>query len=277
MWHEAWPKILKRSSKINGEGIYPAHKYDVTRLIFRLSDTYRAIGDGEGLLDTIEQVINAGFELTSSTWERVIRALADLGQWERAMYFCETMLMPTWRGWNPRKAPLEKRRENMNPRVLQPSQSAVLSLQKEWLETRRLAAWSAEVTRKLADMKQRYPMLHHAFTTSDYSDAHGPWIFSGDVDLAKAISQLLTPLSTEELRAMEKALKQQLKRDSASGNSPFHMLGSDMTSTQALQRKELKQLKAVLRETLSDRSKASSPAKIEADDQKPQNILGTRL
>lgn len=263
LWHEAWPKILKRCSVVQGDSretssIYPAHQYDVTRVVFRLAATYKAMGDGEGLLDCIEKVVYAGFKLTSSTWDRVIRGLAVLGRWERGMYFCETILMPGWRGWNPKKQPLEERRAALNPRMLQPTPQAILALQKEWLETRRLAVWSADVARKLVDMEQRYPMLHHAFITSDYTDAPGPWIFRGDVDLDMAMRELLAPLSLSELRRMEKALAEQFKMEVEAGSSdeqsPFRRFGPEDNSTRALRELELQVLRSVLQTKLTEKS-----------------------
>ena len=279
LWHEAWPKILKRCAIPRQEEgvkaletketketkeivqIYAAHQYDVTRLVFRMAATYRAMGDGEGLLKCVEQVVGAGFKLTSITWDRVIRGLAEMGKWERAMHYCETMLMPGWRGWRARKAPLDERRETMNTRTLRPTHTAVLLLQKEWLAMRRLAVWSSDVAHRLSLIEQRHPMLYHAFMTSETRDVPGPWIFRGDVDLVKATTELLTPLPVHELRRMAKVLRRQLKdaedtEDAArrADMSPFRRLGADPmdTDTRALQEIELQILRSVLQRRLTD-------------------------
>ena len=275
LWHEVWPKILKRCSVVQGDGeqkgIYPAHQYDVTRIVFRVVATYRAMNDGKGLLECVEQVVAAGFKLTSSTWDRIIRGLAELGQWERGMYWCETMLMPAWRGWNPKKLRLEERRATTNPQVLQPTPQAILALQKEWLETRRLAVWSADVARKLADMERRYPILHYAFITSHYTDSPGPWIFRGDVDLDKAMSEMLAPLSRSELRKMKKELEAQLEaqikamREGGEDRSPFRRFGPSKDSTRALEENELNVLRSTLRQKLT---KPSAKTEAKKDEQK---------
>ncbi|KAF4126578.1 pentatricopeptide repeat-containing protein PET309 [Geosmithia morbida] len=259
LWDQTWPLILKRCSTPDGTGIYPAHQYDVTRLVYRLAETFRAMDDGEGLLACVGQVTSAGFKLTSSTWDRVICGLADMGQWEPAMDWCETILMPEWRGWNPRPKSLSARREALNPRALQPTPHAVLALQTEWLEKRRLAAWSADVARRLADVEHRYPILHHAFTTSDYGDVNNPgpeapWVVRGDLRLDRAITDILTPLPLSELRAMQNSLRRRERamHDAAAAETtnPFRVL-EDGRRTRAMLEGELKQLRSVLSQMLS--------------------------
>lgn len=267
LWRGVWPRILRQCSTLDGRGIYPSHRYDVTRLVHRLAETYKALGDGDGLLECVERVTAAGFRLTSATWDRVICNLAHLGKWERAMDWCETMLMPEWRGWNRVPKPLSQRRLAFNPRLLQPTSRAVLALQREWLEVRRLSAWSVDMARKLVDVEQRYPMLHRAFLTSG-SDKLGVWILRDDLKLSRAIDELLRPLPLEELRAMEKVLKRQLAAEERADRldqaadaeeARFRVLNTPERSSRALDKSELKLLRSLLLRTLRQaRSDGSS-------------------
>ena len=214
LWRSVWPRIREQcSSKATGV-VYAANQYEVTRLVFRLVQTCRATDDGEGLRQCVEDVTAAGFKLTGSTWNRVIRALADLGQWESAMYWCETILMPSWRGWNfvfSRLTPAE-RREQRNPQNLQAQEQTVISLQKEWLKRRRLATWSASVEHGLSRIEERCPLVLRALISSDYENIPETFSLPENVDLDVALTEILTPLSLEDLREMEKTLKRQMSR-----------------------------------------------------------------
>jgi pentatricopeptide repeat-containing protein PET309 len=250
LWKEVWPKLLQRATKLGGGGIYPSHEMDVTQLVFRMAETFRAEGDGDGLLKLVQEVLDAGFKFTSSTWNRVTCYLAELGHFERAMAWYEELLMPQWRGWYPKKQTLEARREAFNERGLRPTNQAILALQKEWLEMRKLSAWSAAVSRRLNEMEMKYPLLHHAFLTSRSNDVVGPWVIRGDAKLDEAISDLLRHLSRAELRAMEKALVHVL--ESSPEDTPFQRATEvDGISSATLREAELKRLKSLLEETLA--------------------------
>lgn len=245
LWRNAWPAILKRSAHPDGEGIYPAHQYDITKLVYRRTKTFAAEHDGDGILKMVEEVTEAGFKLTSGTWDRIIRTLARLGHWERAMVFCEKILMPNWQGWRTVKRDLTKdiRMEKKGSRYLEPTPEAILALQEQWLKTRRLAAWSEDIARKLDVMEQNYPLLHDAFLSSSYGDGQGPNIFRRRGDPAKVVRGLLAPLSVKELRRMQKRLEKQLKDGKGPGAS----------SGARERRSELTELRAALFETLAEK------------------------
>ena len=261
LWLQAWPANLKRCSKPNGEGIYPSHQHDITRLVFQMTLTFAAQRDGDGLLEMVEDVTAAGFKLTSKTWDLVIQSLARLGHWERAMDFCETLLMPNWRGWTTSKKTLspEVRQESMSSRVLAPSPEAILTLQNEWFKTRRLAAWSDEVARKLDDMEQKYPLLHHAFIMSSFSDSHSQTVLEGKGKMSRGITKMLSSLPVAELKRMQDLLQEDLQNRSESksekspDNGAVQKAGDDGDFSTPLRKAELKQLRAVLRRTLAEK------------------------
>lgn len=273
LWREVWPRILERCLRPDGKAVYPAHEYDVTRIVHRLADTLRETGDGDALLECTQQVTSVGFKLTSITWDRVIRGLADMGHWERAMEWCEKVLMPEWPGWNPRPRSLSARREALNPQALRPQPRAVLALQKEWLEMRRLAAWSSDVARKLADIELRYPKLHNAFVRSDSLDA-GPWVIRGDMETDRAINDLLAPLPLSELRTIYKALSRrgakiireadEMAAKDPHNNSPFRIFNDEAAAaagkrgTRAMHKAELQQVLSVLSQTLAAKKEEES-------------------
>lgn len=271
LWDKSWPQILKRCSRSEGQGIYPAYEFDVTPIVYHMTCTFAAQGDGNGLLKMVEEVTAAGFKFTSSTWDRIIRSLARLGKWERAMDFCETLLMPNWRGWNSEKIPhwrdknpdknerrQDERWELTNTRHLRPTVEAVLALEEQWLKARRLAAWSEETARKLNNMGQSHPLLRNAFLTSHYMDGWGPYIFKGKADLSTAMVTLLSPLTVAELRWMRKSLETRLGEQPVSETLPqdrFQRRPSSGGRPTPLRDSELKLLKQVLSKSLSEKAK----------------------
>ncbi|XWW97819.1 hypothetical protein V2A60_005806 [Cordyceps javanica] len=176
---QLWAVILKNIRRLAEnpatKSIFPVHAYHLSRPMVHVAKVYRDAGDGKRLLAYTQAALDAGFKFTRDTWNTLICCLAELGQWEPAMYWCETLLMPRWRGWKPRRPPLAERHELTDARVLVASQPAVLSLQREWLRLRKLAAWSAGVTAKLQRIETQYPLLHHAFATVDVADLPETW------------------------------------------------------------------------------------------------------
>ncbi|KAK5998691.1 Pentatricopeptide repeat-containing protein [Cladobotryum mycophilum] len=210
MWGRTWESVLARSKRQNVAGVYPAHQYDLSRPITIVAKAFREQKNGKGLLQCIERITSAGFKLTRSNWNLVIQYLAEMGQWEPAMEWCETMLMPRWRGWTPAKKSLQERRHMKNTRVLQASKAAVLSLQHQWLKLRKLSAWSPVVSAKLREIERQYPRLHYAFTTADYDNLTSAWDGSSKMSLTKGAAELLKPFSHSELRVMKRSLEKQL-------------------------------------------------------------------
>lgn len=274
LWNKSWPRILKRSSRPEGQGIYPAYEFDLSTMVFHMACTFAAQRNGKGLLNMVEEVTEAGFKFTSSTWDVIIRSLARLGQWERAMDFCETLLMPNWKGWDSQKIPHwrdktvdknERRQiqrwEQTNTRQLRPTVEAVLALEEQWLKARRLAAWSEETARKIQSMEHSHPLLRNAFMTSRWVDGWGPYILKSRGDLSTAMVSLLSPLPIAELRWMRRTLESLLggkANKAALGVSPqdrFRRRGTGGGRPTPLRESELKLLKRVLSKNLSERSK----------------------
>ncbi|KAL7921138.1 hypothetical protein ACQKWADRAFT_296369 [Trichoderma austrokoningii] len=212
MWNQTWKRVLARAQHRQATGIYPVHEYDVSRPLTVLAKTLREENNGKGLLEVVQQVTSAGFKLTRSNWNLVIRFLAEMGQWEPAMRWCEAMLMPRWRGWNPSKKSLQERRHMRNTRLLQASNAAVLSLQQQWLKLRKLAAWSASVSAKLREIERQYPRLHYAFMNTDFEHVSGALDGRNRrASLKKSAMDMLRPFSHTELKGMKRALERQLR------------------------------------------------------------------
>ncbi|KAL7958794.1 hypothetical protein V8C34DRAFT_281744 [Trichoderma compactum] len=211
MWDETWKRVLVRAQRRQATGVYPVHEYDVSRPMTIVAKTFREENNGKGLLECVQQVTWSGFKLTRNNWNLLIRYLAEMGQWEPAMRWCETMLMPRWRGWNPSKRSLQERRHLKNTRVLQASNAAVLGLQHQWLKLRKLAAWSADVSAKLREIERLYPRLHYAFTNTDFEHVSGGWDVNRKASLKKRATEILRPFSHAELKGMKKTLERQLR------------------------------------------------------------------
>ncbi|KND88766.1 Pentatricopeptide repeat-containing protein [Tolypocladium ophioglossoides CBS 100239] len=286
MWGQTWKSVLSRSQRPQGGGIYPAHQYDLSRPIGIVAKAFREGDNGRGLLSCVEQVTGAGFKLTRSNWNLVVKYLAEMGHWERAMDWCETMLMPRWRGWKPGAKSLQEGRDMKNTRVLQASKAAVFSLQKEWLKLRKLAAWSAQVSHKLKEIEQKHPMLHYAFITTDYEHLPATWVLPKKKSLTRAIKEMLKPLSHAELRVMKRTLERQLAlaRDKkpplrrTAVRSPFHVVtgrSKEEVYTKAFEHGELKQLDAALRDRLSEME--AKPAVDEGEELAEREPLAHKL
>ncbi|KAK2590814.1 hypothetical protein QQS21_011501 [Conoideocrella luteorostrata] len=230
IWKQTIADVLARGAS-SSRSIVPAYQYDLARPLNVVIKAFKEASDGQGLLNTVEQVTSSGFKLTSTNWNLAIRYLAELGHWERAMAWCEQTLMPRWRGWTPAAKSLQERRDMKNTRVLTASKATVFSLQREWLKLRKLAAWSGEVSSRLKDMEQRHPMLHYAFTTTDYEHLPPAWVLPKKKSMNKAIKEMLKPLSHDELSVMRKALEKQLRLEKKRSRlrkagycSPFHVV-----------------------------------------------------
>ncbi|GAB0136317.1 hypothetical protein EsDP_00004622 [Epichloe bromicola] len=272
MWKQTLDGATANSSSASG-AIYPAYQYDLARPLSVVIKACREANDGRGLLNTVEQVLGSGFKLTGTNWNLAIRHLADLGHWERAMDWCEQMLMTHWRGWTawPAARTLQERRDLKNDRVLVASKATVFGLQREWLKLRKLAAWSGEVSSKLKDIEQRHPKLHHAFITTDYEHLPATWVLPRKKSMTKAIKEMLEPLSHDELKAMRKALEKQLRLEKdkkrharKSNSSPFRVVAGrgktqnqrptqapDQVVARAMTSSELNKLDAMPKEELA--------------------------
>lgn len=207
LWKKVWKYVLNDCQVPEGGGIYPAHRYDLCRPMDVLVQTFRAQRDGKGLLACVQQVVSTGFALTSRLWNDIIQELSYLGKWDEAMNWCETLLMPRWRGWGTLRMTAAEKRHLRNTRLLRPSQKTVLVLQSKWLKMRQLAAWSPQVSRDLDSMRRRFPRLHHAFNQTDYLNIDGQWILEGSVDLMKSIDKWIAKLPPRDLKTVWRDLR----------------------------------------------------------------------
>ncbi|ODA77934.1 hypothetical protein RJ55_06537 [Drechmeria coniospora] len=274
MWERTWESVLARSHRVGKGAIYPAHQYDLARPFGIVVRAFREANDGIGLVRCVEKVTSAGFKLTRSNWNMAVRYLAEMGHWEQAMNWCETMLMPQWRGWNAKGTSLQERRDMKNTRILQASKPAIYGLQKEWLKLRKLAAWSAQISRKLKQIELRHPMLHYAFITSDHDQLAATWVLPKKESLTQAIKELLKPISYAELKVMRKALERQLRLLQTKSNrprkthGPFHVVtGGSSTDvrTRPVVHRDLRHLDAAVRSRLMEIEMGARPPAADAD------------
>lgn len=262
LWDVSWPRLYRERVKSREEGIYPAHEYDLDRLVFRLADAYRSLGNSNGLASAVEEAYNAGFRLTSHTWDRVIGALALTGNWKVGVRWCETVLMRNWAGWN-RRLTLRERRARANPRFLWPERRTILALREGWIAERQLAAWSAPIARALVNLDIDYPRTVNAFRDSNEPEVPGgPWIMTREITM----EELLKPLSLRELKLMDKELTKYLEDEEKvldHKKSPFRMMNEREDRLRSLDRGEMTKLQGLLDHFLShakEESKSEQPA-----------------
>ncbi|CAM1511599.1 Fc.00g091120.m01.CDS01 [Cosmosporella sp. VM-42] len=211
LWDKTWQRVLESSKNRSGTGIYAGNEYDLSRILNIVLRVFKEQGNAQGLSDCIDQVTSAGFKLTRSNWGLVVAYLAELGRWESAMEWCETMLMPGWRGWNPERSHKEKR-GLVNTRTLKAPKHVVFKLQQDWLKMRKMAAWSQDVSRQLQNVQEKYPRLYHAFTTSDVDDMPTGDLTEGQVPL-RDLDKLLKGMPYIELQKIKDALLKQLMQE----------------------------------------------------------------
>lgn len=246
LWNDSWPRLRRsRVKQGDDEGIYPAHEYDVDRLVFRLADSYRATGTSNGLAAAVEEIHKAGFKLTSHTWDRVIATLAITGNWKTGVHWMETMLMKHWSGWK-RKLTLQERRMRANPRFLRPQRLTLLALREGWIAERQLAAWSAPIARSLVQLDIDYPRTVNAFRDAlEPMAPGGPWILSTDITM----EQLIKPLPLKELKMMDRELSKYLEDEEKvldREKSPFRVMMEKEDRLRSLDWREMTRLKGLL-------------------------------
>ncbi|KAH7150088.1 hypothetical protein B0J13DRAFT_498965 [Dactylonectria estremocensis] len=214
LWQKSWGQVLESSKKNGGEGIYAGNEYDLSRELHIVLKVYRDKSDSQGLSDCVDQVTNAGFKMTRATWSLAIRYLAELDQWDRAMYWCETMLMDGWNGWNwTRETYAMEKATTLDTRVLGAPKNIVFRLQQHWLELRRTAAWSVAVSRKLDDVEAKFPRLYYAFTSLDMETMPPSYSVNSTRTPVQNIDEVVRTMSYEELLESKKALLKQLVKE----------------------------------------------------------------
>ncbi|KAF5018659.1 hypothetical protein F66182_9352 [Fusarium sp. NRRL 66182] len=212
LWDKTWERAYATSRQRSSTEILAATKYDISRILDVVMRTYKEQNDPQGLDDAINKVTEAGFQLTRANWNIACRYLVDMGKFGRAMYWCEKMLMPEWQGWNPQRSNKEKR-YYQNTRLLKAPKNLVFRLQQEWLEMRKMAAWSEDISRELSTVEEKYPRLHHAFTTSELHTMPTTYVVNGKEVSARDLDKVLQSLSYRELIKVKEALRRQLAKE----------------------------------------------------------------
>ena len=209
LWEATWLQVSKTWLKPDVKEVYARHEYDLSRIIPVLFRSFRKLGDGSGCADCVDKLHAAGFKLTNSGWISAITGLAKTGEWERAMYYCETILMPGWRGWASKAADLKKMRIRS---TLKPSKHLVTVLSSGWLKLRRMAAWSSEASRALQDVDSKYPRLVIAFNRMEFSEKRR---VEEDIheSPSKDLDNMLKTLSYGELKKIKQVLLRQLMQE----------------------------------------------------------------
>ncbi|KAM0563309.1 hypothetical protein ACHAPJ_001027 [Fusarium lateritium] len=224
LWEKTWQRVYASSRQRSGEGILPGSEYDLSRVLSVVMRAYKEKEDATGLNDTINKVTEAGFKLTRANWQHVVIYLSEMGRFERAMYWCETMLMPGWQGWNPERSTAKERRVLQNTRVLKAPKNVVYRLQQKWLEMRKMAAWSEDISRQISSVEEKYPRLYHAFTTSEIDSMPTTYVVNGKEVSARDIDKVLQSLSYHQLVKVKEQLIKQLakekKRETGLGIQP---------------------------------------------------------
>ncbi|KAF4457171.1 hypothetical protein F53441_859 [Fusarium austroafricanum] len=210
LWEKTWQSAYAASRKRSGDGILAGTEYDLSRALDVVAGTYKEMNDPEGLSKTVDNVTEAGFKLTRQNWIRIVRDLSDLGKWERAMYWCEKLLMPGWEGWAPQR---DIPRLRLNTRTLKAPNGLILRLQQKWMEMRKVAAWSIDVSRILSTVEERYPRLYHAFTTSEVESMPSRYIVNGKEVSAGDLDKVLQNLSYHTLLKVKETMLRELGRE----------------------------------------------------------------
>ncbi|KAH7017311.1 hypothetical protein EDB80DRAFT_704561 [Ilyonectria destructans] len=212
LWQKTWVQIFESSKKGHREGIYAGNEYDLSRVLNVVLRVYRDKNDGQGLSDCIDRVTQSGFKLTCATWSLAVRYLSELDRWERAMYWCETMLMDGWRGWNWGRMNKEKA-GFLNTRVLRAPKNVVFRLQQNWLEMRKMAAWSEDISRQLRNVQAKFPRLYHAFTMSDMETMPVAYQVNSNRTSIQDLDEVLRSMPYNELMKAKEALLKQLMQE----------------------------------------------------------------
>lgn len=210
LWEKTWESALASSQKRSGDGIMLGAEYSLTRAVHEVATTFKKIDEPELLSKTIDKITAAGFKLTRQNWVRLIRDLSDMGRFERAAYWCEKMLMPGWQGWAPpRRNALLMR----NTRIMKPPNSLLYRLQHKWIEMRKMAAWSADVSRVLSTIEEKCPRLHHAFVTSEIKSMPTAYVVNGKDVSPGELDKVLQSLSYHSLLKVKEALLRDLQKE----------------------------------------------------------------
>ncbi|KAF4973853.1 hypothetical protein FZEAL_9199 [Fusarium zealandicum] len=278
LWEKTWERVLATSQKRTGDGIYAGSKYELSRVLNIVARVYKEKEDPRGLSETVDKMTAAGFKLTRANWALVVRYLAELGRWERAMYWCETMLMPGWRGWNPQRSNKEKR-ILQNTQILKAPKNVVYRLQQQWLDMRKMAAWSEDVSRQVSGVEEKYPRLYHAFTTSEIESMPTTYVLNGREVSARDLDKVLQSMSYHELMKVKEALLRQLgkekKREQGLGITPAPKTIQDQKEWKTMLHNKVRRYAAMWAKRRRRQSANSSApvqaAQVEAKDNAPED------
>lgn len=130
-------------------------------------------GTAADMMELVEDVRAAGFELDSRNWNVYVQGLIKLGSYKEAFKTCEYWLMPNWAGWYrvrgqdnvKNKLPLDLRRKGSRPRYLRPTAHTLYYLAKGFMDLDKMSPFSAEAAAMRRDIEQDTPRCHLAIMT----------------------------------------------------------------------------------------------------------------
>ncbi|KAK4109889.1 hypothetical protein N656DRAFT_682301, partial [Canariomyces notabilis] len=184
---ETWKVVVQRTTRryavasaLRNGDLEEASKPVAYAMRFRLSDPlktmqrlYVAEGDAQGLMDTVAEIRNLGFELDSKNWNYYVQALAKLKEWRQAFEACEQVLMPHWNGWamvrrwkrtGKYQLPLELRRSE-DPSRPRPISHTLMVLAKEYRDLDQIRLWSQAAASEIHYIEENCPKTVLAITT----------------------------------------------------------------------------------------------------------------
>lgn len=212
LWYKVWEHTLKKNRKKSGDGVFAAAEYELSPTIGTALKAFRQKEDVNGLSNCIDNLVKEGFRITNTNWNLAVRYLAELGRLERAMHWCELMLMPGWQGWTWGRTS-KIRNFFRNTRSLRPQKQLIFRLQQEWLRLRQGAAWDAETSRQLSNIEEKFPRLYQAFETSDVRALQ----LSDSIDPARQkirdLDEVIRTIPYDELLKAKEVLMKQLTRE----------------------------------------------------------------
>ena len=177
-----WDLILERSKPLGkssptrsseGSNGVPSWCYILSDPLKTIQRVYLAEEDADGLLKTVAQVRELGFELDAKNWNYHVQALARLKRWKEAFSICEDVLMPQWTGWKrvrmrentKNQLPLEMRRLGSSPRYLRPISYTLMILAREYMELEQMTPWSHEAAKLFNTINENCARVVRAINT----------------------------------------------------------------------------------------------------------------
>ncbi|KAI1809120.1 hypothetical protein GGS20DRAFT_573449 [Poronia punctata] len=145
-----------------GQRISPKYHYALSQGLRVMQEVLFKEGDPSHIVELVEQVLEAGFQVDSKNWNYYVQILVQLKQYKPAFAVCEDILMPNWTGWKTVrvKEPVESyippniRRKGSSPRHLRPTATTLYWLARGYLELEKSSPWSGAAAKTLGDVQE---------------------------------------------------------------------------------------------------------------------------